>query len=336
MISITSKINTELYTQFLLANQKTFSATWFAELLKDDPAHDSVTRWLAKSKLQPKLLWKYAKPMVDVNGGYLILDDTVYDKWYAPKNELAKFQYSGTHHRPVRGIGVVTLLWNSEREPEEAEHIPVDYRIYCKKQDGYTKQQHFRHMLEMAFFRDFTPKAVLFDGWYAALANLKLIRSLGWIFICGIQCDRIVSLAPHKHQRVDSLIIPRGGITCHLKGFDSVKIFKLVRTKTDIDYIATSDVSLTFPDIRDAAARRWKIEEYHQGVKQTTGAASCPARRQRIQRNHFFCSFLAFLALEQQRLSTGISWYRSQKDIVKETIVRYMQDPLIPLPKPVP
>ena len=335
MITISSKINTELYTQFLLANQKTFSACWLAELLDNCPAHDSVTRWLAKSKLQPKLLWKYAKPMVDATNGYLVLDDSIYDKWYAPKNELAKFQYSGTHHRKVRGICVVTLLWNSEQKPETAQHIPVDYRIYSKKYDGYTKNQHFRHMLETAFFRDFVPEAVLFDAWYSSLDNLKLIRSLGWTFIGGIHKDRHVSLVPREHRRVDSLTIPKNGLICHLKGFGQVKIFKIVRAKTDIDYIATNDVSLTFPDIRNAAARRWKIEEYHQGVKQTTGAESCPARRQRIQRNHLFCSFLAFLALEKQRLKTGVSWYRSQKDIVKEAIMRYMENPLIPLPKPV-
>lgn len=330
------KINTELYTQFLLANQKSFSATWLAELLNFHPAHDSVTRWLANSKLRPRLLWKYSKPFVDLNSGYLIFDDSVYDKWFAPENELAQIQYSGRHHRLVRGIGVVTALWTNQLTPDfdKSKHIPVDYRIYRKKQDGYTKNQHFRHMLELAYHRGFQPQAILFDAWYASLANLKLVRQFGWIFICGIQADRTVSLSPGKHQRLDSVVIPDGGIQCHLKGFGFIKVIKIVRTETDIDYVATNELSLPAPDMRVASARRWQVEEYHQGVKQTTGAACCSGRRQRVQRNHFFCSFLAFLALEAYRLRSGVSWYRTQKELIKETFQRYLAEPLIPLPRP--
>jgi len=331
-----SKINTELYTHFLLANQKVFSAVWLAELLEDHPAHDSVSRWLANTKLRPRLLWKYSKLYVNPKTGYLILDDSVYDKWYAPENEVALVQYSGTHHRLVRGIGIVTLMWTNDMHTafDKASHIPVDYRLFAKKQDGYTKNEHFRHMLELAKHRGFMPRAVLFDAWYASLANLKLIRSSGWVFICGLQADRTVSLTPGMHQKLDSLDIPQQGIICHLKGFGFIKVIKIVRTETDIDYVATNELTLPAPDMRAASARRWQVEEYHRGVKQTTGAACCSGRRQRVQRNHFFCSFLAFLAMEIYRLRSGVGWYRLQREIVKEAFRRYLAIPLIPLPVP--
>lgn len=60
----------------------------------------------------------------------------------------------------MRGIGLVTLLWS-----EDNEHVPIDYRIYAKNEDGYTKNQHFRDMLKLASHRGLNPEGVVFDSW---------------------------------------------------------------------------------------------------------------------------------------------------------------------------
>lgn len=326
-----NKANKELYSQFLLATFGRHSAVWLSELLNNQPAHDTFTRWLKKTKLRPHIIWEYTQELIDKTTGYLILDDTVLDKWYAKDIELVQSQYSGTHHRLVKGIGLVTLLWNSGSQPAQAEHITVDFRVYARKYDGKTKNQHARDMLEMAYLRKFTPQVVLMDCWYAATKTLKLINNLEWIFIAALKANRQMSLVPKEYRPVAD-IATSGGIVCHMKKYGKVKVFKLVKTNSDVEYLATNDLSSTAPDVRNAAARRWKIEEYHRGAKQVTGSECCQARNQRAQRNHILCSILAFLALEKWRLETGVSWYEAKQQLIAYALRQYLKQPTIPLP----
>jgi copper chaperone CopZ len=64
------------------------------------------------SRLTPRLLWENVLPHLQTSvDGYLVFDDTVLDKRYAQKIELVRRMYSGTEHRVIRGIGVVTCLY---------------------------------------------------------------------------------------------------------------------------------------------------------------------------------------------------------------------------------
>jgi len=117
-----------------------------------------------------------------------------------------------------------------------------------------------------------------------------------------------------------------------LRGFGKVKVIKLVRCDNDIDYLVSNDVTLSASDIQDVAARRWEIEEYHRGIKQTTGTAFYQARSARSQRNHIFCSLRALLAFDKERFHTGLSWYEIKKQVIADAISYYLRYPTIPLP----
>lgn len=329
------KCSKELYCQFLIAAQTNFTATQFADVCPSDIAHDAVTRFLSRTKLTPRILWEYTEPMVDKEEGYLVVDDTVLDHWYSRKIDLAKWQYSGTHHRVVQGVGLTTLVWTNRLPKEDAEHIPVDYRIYAPIQDGMTKNQHFREMLRLARHRGLQPKAVVMDSWYAAVDTLRLINhDYDWIFLAWLKSNRIVYLGRGKENRhqVKEVSIPNQGRLVHLKGFGQVKVFRVVTKEGKVDYLATNDLSLTFPDIQEVAARRWKVEEYHRGLKQTTGVESCQSRTGRSQRTHIFCAILSFLALEKKRLEDGITWYESKRKIIADALFLYLKQPMVPLP----
>jgi hypothetical protein len=56
-------------------------------------AHNSVTRWLTSANYMPSDLWKHVKPMVDTNEGYLVTDDSLLNRQYSKKNELARMQW---------------------------------------------------------------------------------------------------------------------------------------------------------------------------------------------------------------------------------------------------
>src|SRR6266496_1248334 len=157
------KPNKDLYSQFLLSTQGRYSMLWLAKLLNNQPAHDSWNRWLTNTTLRPSILWEEVHSFVDTKGGYLVIDDSVIDKWYAKEIPLVQRQYSGTHHRLVDGIGVVSLLWTKS---VRQEHVPIDFRIYAPTYDGKDKHSHARDMLEAAFHRGFKNPTVVMDGWY--------------------------------------------------------------------------------------------------------------------------------------------------------------------------
>lgn len=317
----TKKCSQERYCQFLLAAQQNFTATEMADHLAG-VSHDAITRWLAQTKLPPSLLWEQAKPLVDPTAGYLVLDDSVLAKPRSDQLSLAAWQYSGTTHTVIKGVGLITLLWTHRNE-----HIPLDFRIYAKKHDGYTKNQHFQEMLRLAKHRGLQPKAVLFDTWYASQNNLHTIQEFGWIWITQLRKNRVINYTQH----LEELDIPLEGLIVHLKFVGPTKVFKLNATNGDIEYWATNDLEATGDDIRQSGAIRWRIEEYHRGLKQTAGIERCQSRTPRAQRTHIFCSIMAFLSLEKRRLTTGITWYETKRQIIREAITTYLKAPTIEL-----
>lgn len=322
------KCSKELYCQFLIAAQTNYTATSFSSLI-EDTAHDSISRFLSGTKLTPRILWEYSSQFVEKDTGVLICDDSVLDHPHGKNIGLSKWQYSGTHHDVVYGIGLTTLLWSNINE-----HIPVDFRIYAKDDDGLTKNEHFREMLTLANHRGFKPSKVLMDNFYAALENLKLIHRFNWIFVTRLKSNRRVSTAPGKEGQciLRDLKIPPDGMTVHLRGFGFVKVFLIDFQNGNKEYLATNDLNLSSLDVREAAAQRWKIEEYHRGLKQTVGIEMCQSRTKRAQRTHIFCSILSFLALEKKRLEEHISWYESKRLIIQDALFFYLKQPMIPLP----
>ena len=151
------------YIQFLIASPKVVSCTEAARVQPDAPfapAHDSFTRLLHRQEPDPGALWNEAEPLVQKDQGVLVLDDSTNDKLYSQKIDLVTYHWSGKHQQVVRGINLITLLWT-----DGDRKIPCDYRIFSKA-DGKTKNDHFWEMLLMARARGFTPRCVLFDGWY--------------------------------------------------------------------------------------------------------------------------------------------------------------------------
>jgi SRSO17 transposase len=119
----------------------------------------------------------------------LIIDDSVQNKPYSKSIELVKRQYSGAVGGLVRGMGVVNLVHTDGKKD-----YPIDYRIYAHEADGKTKNDHFREMLINAVAnKQIKAKTVLFDSWYGAWQNLKLVNSLQLIFYTTLKNNRLVS-----------------------------------------------------------------------------------------------------------------------------------------------
>jgi putative transposase len=115
-------------------------------------------------------------------------DDSTLDKPFAKKLELVVRHWSGTHHKVVSGINLITFRWT-----DGDRRVPVDYRIFDKKPDSLTKNHPFSAMVKAAHERGFVPARVVFDSWYAGLENLKLIRSFDWRWLRRLKSNRKVN-----------------------------------------------------------------------------------------------------------------------------------------------
>lgn len=315
------KCSLELYTQFLYSSQRQFSGAELARVAPIPMARDAVSRWLRKSVLTPKLLWKESQPLVDRRRGYLVIDDTVLDKPYARQIPLVKAQYSGKHHGVVRGIDLVNLLWTDGERV-----VPVDYRVYDPTTDGHTKNDHAVEMLGIAKKRLFEPQYVLMDAWFTSIGNLKKIDRQHWKWIGALKSNRSVSPVKGRYVRVSDLDWSHKRLwKVWLKAYGFVLVSKIVAPNGDIAYIATNDVSLEDPEtLKTHYGLRWTIETFHRGLKQCTGIERCHSTIERSQRNHLLAAFLAFLRLEWERIERAISWYEQKWAIPRMAVTAYL------------
>jgi len=324
------KVNENDYINFLIATQKAYSCV---EAERVQPAssnaasHDAINRLLHRMEPSSEQLWQEAEPQVSLSQGILVADDSTLDKWYAEKMELVPRHWSGNHGRVVQGINLISLLWT-----EGDRHLPLDYRCYEKSVDAATKNDHFRSMLATAKSRGFSPQCVVFDGWYSSLANLKLIRAYGWIWLTRLKRNRHVNPDRSGNRPLHDVDIASTGTIVHLKGYGLVKVFKIVAPDGNIDYWATNDLEMGELQRLQFAEFGWAIEEYHRGLKQCCGVERAQVRSSRAQRNHIGLAIRAFLRLELHWFATGVSWYEAKSAIVRDAIRAYLAAPRFVLP----
>ncbi len=316
---IKPKCSLTIYSNFLIANHNRYSCLEMSKVV-DDMAHDAISRWLYKSTFNETELWNHVKPAVNVKEGYLVCDDTLLDKRYSRCNELARPQYSGDYKSIINGIGMVNLLWTNT-----SQTIPVDYRIYQKERDRKTKNDLFQEMLKKSKQRGFSPRYILMDAWYSSIANLKSIRSQGLNFICNLKANRIVSRDKVQMAVSDLELADKQVSKVWLKAFGQVLICKVVATNGDITYLATNDLSLTdYDKFIHHFQYRWHIEEFHRGLKQTTGIEQCYSIKASSQKTHIFAALVAFVKLEIRKIKERISWYEQKAVISRKPVLNYI------------
>jgi len=267
-------------------------------------------------------LWEEARELVQPRKGILSLDDTTLDKPYAKKIELVHRHWSGKHHQVVRGINLLTLLWT-----DGDRLVPCDFRVFDKPNDQKTKNDHFQALIETAKERGFTPSFVLFDSWYAALENLKALRSLGWHWLTRLKSNRLVNPDGQDNVPISTLEIPPEGRSVHLKGYGFIRVFRTVAPNGDAEYWATDNLEMTTEHREELEKQGWGIETYHRGIKQCCGIECAQVRKADAQKRHFLLALRAFLRLEAHRLTFHISWYETKRSIVREAIRSYLANP---------
>jgi hypothetical protein len=323
------KCNEYDYINFLVATPKSYSCVEGAKvhpLQENPPAHDAFNRLLYRLPPDPEKLWEESQPFVHPSRGVLVIDDSTLDKPYAQKIELVTRHWSGKHHDVVLGINLITLLWS-----DGDCHIPCDYRIYDKSNDGLSKNDHFQSLISQAHARGFSPQCVVFDSWYSSLKNLKILRRFGWHWLTRLKSNRLVDLDQQGNRPLSQLPISENGTVVHLKGYGFIKVFKIVTTDGDIEFWATSYLQMNELFRLKYAEISWAIEEYHRGIKQFVGVERCMLRQAKAQRNHIGLALRAFLRLERYCFKTGLSWFEAKTSIIREAVRAYLANPMYTL-----
>lgn len=318
------------YINFLVAAQQVFSAVEASRSHPDGerkPAHDAYTRLLQRLPPDSEALWAEVKGCVELDKGLLIIDDTTLDKPYASQMGLVTRHWSGKQHQVVQGINLISLVWS-----DGDAALPCDYRLYNKDQDGLSKNDHFRHLLETAHERGFQPRLVAFDSWYSSLENLKRVRDFTWDWLTRLKSNRQVSLKAGQQQAVSELDIPPNGLVVHLRGYGMVKVFRTVDTHGNADYWATSRLTMTEGERQLFANRAWLVEVYHRALKQFTGIERGQFRLERSQRNHIGLALRAYVRLELHRWRARVSICCSKLDIVRLAVRHYLAHPIYVIP----
>ena len=329
------------YVEFLISTVANCTGTHLAEHL-DSVSHDTVTDYLQSERLTAAHLWGLVSGLIhDSEQAFLMADDSVQDKRYSRFIELVKRQYSGATHGLVRGIGVVNLVHSSGTA---GDFYPIDYRIYAPDTDGKTKNEHFREMLVRAVAdKGIKARTVLMDSWYAGADNLKLIHRLGLVFFTTLKENRLVSLNKEEgYIHLDQIDWTperlQHGVLVRLKEVPfHVRLFKLVATNGDVDWVITNspDETMTAQVAQDANDVRWQVEELHRGIKQLTGSEKCQCRKARSQRNHLACCYHAWLSLKVKAQQTGKTLYQVKTDLLRDYLRAELRNPHIPAFQPV-
>lgn len=329
-------ITKQQYVEYLISTVANYTGTYLADHL-DAVSHDTITDYLRSDRLTARSLWAVVHDLItDRPEAFLIIDDSVQDKRYSRFIELVKRQYSGVEHGLVRGIGVVNLVHSAG---PASDFYPIDYRIYAPDTDGKTKNDHFREMVIAANAdKGLQAQTLLFDSWYASADNLKLVHRLDRIFFTTLKANRLVSVSKeagyvHLDQLEWTMEQMHTGVLVKLKEVPfKVRLFKLVATNGDIDWVITncSDETLTAQVAQDANDVRWQVEELHRGLKQLTGSEKCQCRKARSQRNHLACCYHAWVSLKVKATQLNKTLYQVKTDLLREYLRAELRNPHVP------
>ena len=257
-----------------------------------------------------------------------MIDDSTLAKLYARRIELVTRHSSGKYREVITGINLITPLWT-----DGDRKIPADYRVYGKV-DGRTKKDHFWEMMLMAKGRGFAPDFVLFDGGYASLENLKLIRDHGWRWLTRLKANRMVTPEDRVSRTLDEVAIGLAGVVVHLRGYGLIRVSRTDGPDGVAEYWASDDLGLEAGMSQHYAELSFAIENHHRDLKQNCGVQRCQARSGRAQRNHIGFSLRAFLRLEWHSFTTGISGFEAKLRLIRKAVQSYLENPGFRLPEP--
>lgn len=337
----------DIYTDYLISQNQSATATGLSKLLDGDISHDQITRFLHKEEFSQKQLWKYVKKQVREHeqeaNGVFIVDDTIEEKPYTDESDIVCWHHSHAKGTHVKGINILSGLirYDDFSVPITFETIRKDLH-FCdlkdkkeKRKSSISKNALFRNMVQQACKNKVKFSYVLADNWFGAKKNMEFIHyDIQKHFIFGMKSNRLVALSKSdkkkgRYQSIKSLDIEDKEVkTVWLKNLSfPVRLLKKVfKNENGIGtlYLVTNDLNINANHMYDIYQKRWRIEEYHKSIKQNTSLEKSPTKVVRSQRNHIFASIIAYCKLEFLKMKTAMNHFALKyKLIIKANQTAY-------------
>jgi hypothetical protein len=238
--------------------------------------------------------------------GVLIVDDSIAEKPYTDENEIVCWHYDHAQDRQVKGINFMTVLYRQARVS-----LPVGFTLvaktehYTDKKDGKPKRrspvgknEYYRQMLQQAVHNQIRFTYVLNDAWFASAENMRWVKhTLHKELVMPIKTNRQVALSlsdreQGRFQRVELLELePTVAREAYLEGLDfAVLLVQQVFVNEDgssgVQYLVTSNLTLSGEQISALYRKRWNVELYHKSLKQNASLEKSPTQTVWTQTNH--------------------------------------------------
>jgi len=313
------------------------------------PKLGGVSYVLKSDDYVSKDLWENTKStvrQVENQAGVLCLDDTIVEKPYTDENDIVCWHYSHAKGRVLKGINLLSCIvrYGDIGLPICFEIIQKDLP-YCdletkhvRRKSSITKNELFRKLIQQAIDNEVKFNYVLADNWFSSKDNSAFLHvDLKKYFIFGIKSNRTVALSAKdkrddRFQQVRHLVLEaEQAMTVYLKGLDFPvqllkKVFKNEDGSEGVLYLVTNDLTMEADRIYPVYQKRWKIEEYHQSIKQNSSLAKSPTKTIRTQSNHIFASIVAYVKLEKLKMKTNLNHFALKyKLIVKANQIAFKE-----------
>jgi hypothetical protein len=264
-------------------------------------SHDSLARVLNGEKfcwqtlLQNFILRTFGK----LQGGYLIIDDTIISKRFARSIENVAWLYDSKIGRSILGLNIVLIAWSNGEIT-----LPLAIRVYQKK-SGKTKIDLAVELIEQVKKLGIKPKYITFDSWYAAQKVFKAIAKCRWKFVTQLKSNRKLNGIPLKEIQRNPYWMMGGKIAGGLK---------VVVVRNGKKYFASNDLKLSKKELLLAYKGRWNIETIFRMLHYKLGLDECQMRKINSQSAHFHLCLMAFIALEQERFIQKKTIYQIKRN----------------------
>lgn len=267
-----------------------------------DLAHDQLYRLLYADFPYSRRLWEWFAAQLVGTGGYLILDDTTWQRW-TKKAEAVSFVWDSSVGKVVFGMSVVLLVWTDGRRK-----VPVGIRVWQK--GGKSKVRLAEELLRQARARGVEPEYVLFDSWYSASSILHLVESFGWKYVCRAKRNRLFEgnkIGKHFRHRF-------GRAVGSLRRVEH----QILLVKDGQKFLMTNETALTSKTLKRVYRLRQQVEETFRLLKQEFGWGKCRARTVQAQTAHLHLGLYA-LCLVQIK-AEGQTVYQFKQNLFREAI----------------
>jgi len=290
------------YILALLIYQKITSISQMSRFL-GTLSHDRLTDLLDSNWDGQTLLNSFASKLLNLFGGYLIIDDTVISKPYSKLLDGFGYIYDHSQNKAVYGIGIVLLVWT-----KGTVRLPIAFKVYRKW--GTKRTDLALELLSYARNRLKLKKieGVLFDSWYSSKRLLKRIRDYGWHFYSQVKRNRCFNGVQLKHYTL-------GGFW-HMPGTLNGDIIVLMIRHYRKFYI-TSKIDADWQQAYSLyRIRRQSVEEVFRILKKELCLSFLGDKKEHHWDHHIALELSAFVVLEKFRIENDLTPYRMKEELI--------------------